>query len=155
MAAARQKEMKLKRAVVATRTRGIPLPWLPGTAGFWGVLLIYGYLDLQESMLPLFLRQVQLTGLLQVSSYPLGARPSFRLPGSARHIAISHIAGAFPLIPRDSRLHYFLQQTNRKRLVRRKRMVPFAVEYPFSSFLNFTISDASMGKKLQWSANAP
>src|SRR5271157_3515423 len=60
MAAARQKEMKLSSAVVATRTRGIPFPWPPGAAGFWGELLINGYFDLQEAMLPLFLQQVQL-----------------------------------------------------------------------------------------------
>jgi hypothetical protein len=42
MAAARQKEIKLNSAVVATKTRGIPLLWLPLAAGLWGVLLIYG-----------------------------------------------------------------------------------------------------------------
>lgn len=40
MAAARQKEMKLRSAVVATRTRGIPFPWLDRAAGLWGVLLM-------------------------------------------------------------------------------------------------------------------
>src|SRR5208337_2502957 len=40
MAAARQKEMKLSSAVVATRTRGIPLPRRLGAAGLWGELLI-------------------------------------------------------------------------------------------------------------------
>jgi hypothetical protein len=46
MAAARQKEMKLRRAVVATKTRGMPFPWLPRAAGRLGELLIRRVNDL-------------------------------------------------------------------------------------------------------------
>jgi hypothetical protein len=42
MAAARQNEIKVSKAVVATMTRGIPLPRLRGAAGLVGVLLMYG-----------------------------------------------------------------------------------------------------------------
>jgi len=42
MAAARQKEMKLSSAVVATKTRGTPFPWLRWAAGLMGVLLMGG-----------------------------------------------------------------------------------------------------------------
>jgi len=40
MAAARQKEINVRRAVVATMTRGIPLPPLRLAAGLMGVLLL-------------------------------------------------------------------------------------------------------------------
>jgi hypothetical protein len=40
MAAARQKEMKVRSAVVATMTRGIPLPRAPLATGLIGVVLI-------------------------------------------------------------------------------------------------------------------
>jgi len=43
MAAARQKEMKLSSAVVATKTRGIPLLRLPAAAGLLGMLLMCGF----------------------------------------------------------------------------------------------------------------
>src|ERR1700739_2038308 len=40
MAAARKNEMKERRAVVATRTRGTPFPWPRAAAGAMGVLLL-------------------------------------------------------------------------------------------------------------------
>jgi hypothetical protein len=40
MAAARQKEMKVRSAVVATMTRGIPLPRPAAAAGLFGVVLM-------------------------------------------------------------------------------------------------------------------
>jgi hypothetical protein len=42
MAAARQKEMNVRRAVVATMTRGMPFPRLPAAAGVLEELLMYG-----------------------------------------------------------------------------------------------------------------
>jgi len=59
MAAARQKEMKVRSAVVATMTRGIPLPRLRGAAGLMGVLLMYGCdVDPQIKMLAFFRGEV-------------------------------------------------------------------------------------------------